>query len=119
MSPPTVLSTGDGLRIEQVTTHADAIVIHRDRTTLCAATEPFQHSNQLLDLWRVYFNGLLVLLPQSQRDSMWAAEPSRSQPSIWACSLSCWPRRRETATKRVWTSGRMVMSPQSFSNWMR
>ena len=33
----------------------------------------------------------------SQSDSRWAAEPSRSQPSSWACSLSCWPRLRGTA----------------------
>ena len=28
----------------------------------------------------------------------YAAEPSRSQPSSWAWSLSCWPRRRGTTT---------------------
>jgi hypothetical protein len=30
----------------------------------------------------------------SQSDSSQAAEPSRSQPSSWDGSLSCWPRRR-------------------------
>ncbi|MBM3880730.1 MAG: hypothetical protein FJ387_13610 [Verrucomicrobia bacterium] len=54
----------------------------------------------------------------SQRDWTWAAEPSRSQPSSWAWSLSCWPRKRGTATNRHWTSGKAVMSTQSFSNWL-
>ena len=31
---------------------------------------------------------------------MYAAEPSRSQPSSCAGSFNCWPRRRGTATKR-------------------
>ncbi len=34
----------------------------------------------------------------AQSPSTHSAEPSRSQPSSWAWSLSCWPRRRGTAT---------------------
>src|ERR1039458_10555967 len=53
---------------------------------------------------------------QSPSDSKYAAEPSRSQPSSCAGSLSCWPRLRGTATKRQSSSGSAVMSPHSFSN---
>src|SRR5580692_6707851 len=36
----------------------------------------------------------------------WLADPSRNQPSSWAWSLSCWPRKRGTTANRVFTSGR-------------
>ncbi len=45
---------------------------------------------------------------QSQSAAMWAAEPSRSQESNCACSLSCWPRWRGTTKKRQAISGRPV-----------
>ena len=53
---------------------------------------------------------------QSHRLSTYAAEPSRSHPSIWAGSFNCWPRSLGTATYEQSSPGRIVMSPQSFSN---
>jgi len=54
---------------------------------------------------------------QSPSDSKYAAEPSRSQPSSCAGSLSCCPRLRGTTTNRQSSSGSAVISPHSFSNW--
>jgi len=54
--------------------------------------------------------------PKSQRPATKAADPSRSQPSSCAGSLSCWPRMRGTTTYSQATSGSAVMSTHSFSN---
>src|SRR6516164_314472 len=54
---------------------------------------------------------------QAHNVSTYSAEPSRSQPSSWAWSLSCCPRRRLITKKPQSTSGKVVISPHSFSNW--
>src|ERR1019366_266238 len=49
-------------------------------------------------------------------ESVYAADPSRSQASSCAGSFNCCPRRRGTAMKRQCSSGSAVISPHNFSN---
>src|SRR5262249_60543451 len=52
---------------------------------------------------------------QPQSRSTYAADPSPTQPSSCAWSLSCWPRWRDTTTNSHLQSGSAAISPQSFS----
>ena len=47
-----------------------------------------------------------------------AAEPSRSQPSSWAWSFSCWPRSARHDEEAGIHFRQAVMSPHNFSNWV-